>query len=82
MASLRTILPAPPLRPYVSAYLFLSTDKEEKILSAPPQLSSGLAFLWGEGVIRHSSKQDLLPPRYIVPDTTAAYDLSRVLKDQ
>ena len=74
MASLRTILPALPLRPYVSAYLFLSADKEEKILSAPPQLSSGLAFLWGGGVISHSGKQEVLPSRYIVPVTAEAYD--------
>lgn len=74
MARLRTILPAPPLRPYVSAYLFLSAGQEETILSAPPQLSSGLVFLWGEGIIRHSGKQELLPSRYIVPVTTEAFD--------
>lgn len=76
MIKLRTIAPAPALRPYVSTYLFLNTGDKEDIRHAPPQLSSGLGFLWGKWTIRQEEKRLDLPPNYVIPITQTSFSAS------
>lgn len=73
MPRLRSIAPAKALRSFVSTYLFLESGDGQHVPFAPPQLSSGIAFFWGEGQIRYQSHQIDLPPNYIVPVTEVPF---------
>ena len=65
--------PAPALRPFISTYIFLQSNQAEAARSIPPNLASGLAFLWGTGQVRHGGQVEALragrkPGNYIALD--------------
>jgi AraC-like DNA-binding protein len=74
MTRLIHIPPAKPLRKYISSYLFLSSEGAEEIKLAPPQLSSGMAFIWGNASIKQDGMVEQLPAQYIVPITTKPFE--------
>jgi AraC-like DNA-binding protein len=69
---LQRILPAAPLRAYISAYEVIRG--KDRATGVPPQLSSGVAFLWGDAQIVQAGNAVRLPPRYLIPVNQQPFD--------